>query len=225
MSKIKPVTYSLVCKFGAWIFHALPEEFPCSQCLECCHFTSLHAACSHCCVPVYRINQVLWMKDFFFPSLLKPTNRNILCTNQALAPSLTGTTDHTCSTDGSKLRNMHRRAALGCTQAALGLSPESHGSRGGGGLVSVKNSFLFCNCNPGVHSLLGRVFHRETAELVLPCLKHGAAEHHPPPRTGGLQPGPRPTLPAESTRHPQKNSGSHTDRGFDGEVLKDILLA
>lgn len=142
------------------------------------------------------------MKDFF-PSLLKPANRNILCTNQALAPSLTGTTDHTCSTNQSKLRSMHRRAALRCTQAALGLSPESHGSRGGGS-VSVKNSFLFCNCSPRVHSLLGRVFHRETAELVLPCLRHGAAGHHPPPCTGGLQPGPRPTLPAESTQHSQK---------------------
>lgn len=127
------------------------------------------------------------MKDFF-PSLLKPANRNILCTNQALAPSLTGTTDHTCSVDQSKLRNMHRRAALHCTQAALGLSPESHGSTGGG-LVSVKNSFLFCNCNPRVHSLLGRVFHRETAELVLPCLRHGAAGHHPPPAPGVCSPG------------------------------------
>lgn len=121
---------------------------------------------------------------FFLPSLLKPPNTNILSTNQALPPSLTGTTDHTCSTDQSKLRNLHRRAALCCTQAALGLSKESHGSRGGGGLVSVKNSFLFCNYNPGVHSLLGRVFHRETAELVLPCLRQGAAGHNPPPTLG-----------------------------------------
>lgn len=140
---------------------------------------------------------------FFFPYLLKPTSRNILCTNQALAPSLTGTTDHTCSTDQGKLRNMHRRAALCCTRAALGLSPESHGFRGGG-LVSVKNSFLFCNCNPRVHSLLGRVFHRETAELVLPCLKHGAAGLHPPPLHWGFGAGLRPILPAESLQHPQR---------------------
>lgn len=131
---------------------------------------------------------MLWMK-LFFPSLLKPTNRNILCMNQALAPSLTGATNHTCTTDQSKLRNVHRRVALHCTQAVLGLSPESHGSRGRVGLVSVKNSFLFCNCNPGVHSLLGCVFHRETAELVLPCLRQGAAGHHPPPALGVCSPG------------------------------------
>lgn len=156
--------------------------------------------------PSLQDKQSAMNERFFFsrPLLLKPTNGNILSTNQALPPSLTWTTDHTCSTDQSKLRNVHRRAALRCTQAALGLSPESHGSRGGGGLVSVENYFLFCNCNPKVHSLLGRVFHRETAELVLSCLRQGTAEHHPPPCTGGLWPGPRPTLPAESIWHPQK---------------------
>lgn len=218
MSKIKPVTYSLVCKFGAWIFHALPQEFPCSQCLGCCHFVSLHAVCSHCCAPVYKTNKVLWMKDFFFPRPFLNQQMGTFLALTRLFPPLWHEPQTTLAAQ-SKLRNVHRRAALRFTQADLGLSPESHGSRGGGGLVSVKNSFLFCNCNPRVHSLLGRVFHRETAELVLPCLRQGAAGHHPPPCTGGLWPGPRPTLPAESIRHPQKNL---PDREFNGKILQNI---
>lgn len=115
---------------------------------------------------------------------------------------------------------MHRRAALCCTQAALGLSPESHGSRGGGGLVSVKNSFLFCNCNARFHSLLGRVYHRETAQLVFPSLRLRAAGHHPLPCTGGLQPGPRPALPAESTRHPERDLRFSHRQGIQWENMK-----
>lgn len=89
--------------------------------------------------------------------------------------------DHTCGTDQSKIRNMHRRAELHCTQAALGLFTESHGCREGGGLVSVKNSFLFWNCNARVHSSLGHALHRETAELVWPCMRQRDAGHNPPP--------------------------------------------
>lgn len=187
MSKIKPLMYSLLysllCKIGTWIFHALPEECLCCQCLRCCHFILLYPVpvCSHYPEPVYKINKVLWMKDIFFPPSLSPQIGTFFALTRLFLPLWQEPQDHTCGTDQSKIRNIHTRAELHCTRAALGLFMESHGCRGGGGLGLVKNSFLFWYCNARVHSSLRHALHRETAEPVLPHQRQRDAGHNPPP--------------------------------------------
>lgn len=151
MSKRKPL-YSPVCKFGAWVFHAWPEERLCCQCLRCCHFISLHPVCSHYYEPVYKLHKLLWMKDFgFFPPSLSQQVGTFFALTRLFLPLQQEPQDLACGSDQSKIRNMHRRAELHCT---LELFMESHGWRGGG-LGLVKDSFLFGNCNAQVHSSLG----------------------------------------------------------------------
>lgn len=100
MSKIKPLTYSLARKFGACTFHAWPEECLCCQCLRCCHFIFFYPVRSHYCQPVYKINKILWMKDFFFsPPSLSQRMGTFFALTRSFLPLWQEPQDHTCGTE------------------------------------------------------------------------------------------------------------------------------
>ena len=162
-------------------FPCLPWGMPMSSVLKMLSFYLIISSTQPLLWASLQDKQSTMNERFFFsPPSSSQQIRTFFALTRLFLPLWQEPQDHTCGTNQRKIRNMHRRAELYCTQAALGLFTESHGCRGGG-LVLVKNSFLFWNCNTRVHSSLGHPLHRETAELVLPCLRQRDAGHNPPP--------------------------------------------